>query len=186
MKSKVHYVAVALAVLLFAGVFSVLEQGTPENRYHQHREQPGEAELGECQSCGGEAALCTHLPVIRIETGGQKIPGNAILDEETYLTIGYETGVNGEEEIQAQVFTVEKEGVWHHAEDEATQSSYAMIRYRGDTSRAFSKHNYLIKLVEKDQPEVNRDLPLLGMETDNEWALHGPFLDKRCCETICG
>ena len=53
-----------------------------------------------------------------------------------------------------------------------------MFRIRGNSSRAFSKHNYLIKLVEDGDTAQNRELPLLGMSADNEWALHGPFLDK--------
>ena len=35
-----------------------------------------------------------------------------------------------------------------------------------------------MKLVEDTEGLVNRDLPLLGMSKENDWALHGPFLDK--------
>lgn len=35
-----------------------------------------------------------------------------------------------------------------------------------------------MKLVEDAEGLVNRDLPLLGMSKESDWALHGPFLDK--------
>ena len=57
-------------------------------------------------------------------------------------------------------------------------SSQALFHIRGNSSRAFSKHSYRIKLVEDANPEQNRDLPLLGMTANADWALHGPFLDK--------
>ena len=176
MRSRIIFAVTALALLVCALGFSAAGSQTPVVRYHQHLEQPGEEQLGPCASCDG-TALCTHLPVLRIDTGGQKIPGAAILDG-TYQITGYETGDHGEAQILTSVETVEGEGVYHHGNDAATLSARAYLRYRGDTSRAFSKHSYLIKLVESDDPLQNRDLPLLGMEADNEWALHGPFLDK--------
>lgn len=177
MKNKLLYLGTALAVLAGALGFTRLDQGTQAPRYHQHLEQPSEAELGDCAVCGGAAELCTHLPIIQIETGGQKIPGAAILDE-NLTAVAYETGEHGEEEIEAVVSTVEEEGVWHHADDPAAHSSSALIRYRGNTSRSFSKHSYSIKLIEPGAPERSQNLPLLGMSAESEWALHGPFLDK--------
>ena len=177
MKNKILYMGTALAMLLCALVFLALGERTDVLRFHQHLEQPGEAELGACTVCEGKGGLCTHLPVIRIDTNGQKIPGAAILDK-NLLVLAYETGPNGEEEIQANISTIEEENVWHHADDPATHSSSALIRYRGNTSRSFSKHSYSIKLIEQGEPELNRDLPLMGMNADSEWSLHGPFLDK--------
>ncbi len=177
MKNKLIYLLAAVSLLLVSLVFLWLGKGTQTFRYHQHLEQPSEADLGPCTLCDGNTVLCTHLPIIRIDTGGQKIPGGAILDE-THNVTAYELGDNGEEMILAALSTVDTEGQWHHADDPSSQQASAMIRYRGNTSRAFSKHNFLIKLVDQKDPSRNENLPMLGMPADNEWALHGPFLDK--------
>lgn len=167
-----------MAVLLPVGIgFVFLNRQTNPIRYHQHKEEPSEEDLGVCEVCGGTAVLCSHLPIICIETNGQKIPGNAILNEE-FATIGYETGENGEEEILTTISTIDAANTWHHADDAASLSVNAMIRYRGNTSRAFTKHGYSIKLVDGENTDENVDAALLGMAAESEWALHGPFLDK--------
>ncbi len=177
MKNKIIYLSVAVGLLVISFVFIRAEQQTQTPRYHQHLEQPSEADLEPCNVCDGKTGLCTHLPIIRIETGGQKIPGAAILNDE-YMPIGYESGDNGEEQIAVAFSTIEAEDTWHHVDDGAEHQATAMIRYRGNSSRSFSKHNFAIKLVEDNDLLKNRNLPLLGMESDHEWALHGPFLDK--------
>lgn len=177
-KAKALYLLTAAAALVLAVVFTrwdALNGGAV--RYHQHLEQPSAEELGPCPVCGGEAALCTHLPVLRIDTGGQFIPGRSILDE-LGAVLGYETGPNGETEIAVTVETVDGKGVWHHADDSASVTASAMFRIRGNSSRSFSKSSYRIKLFENGDPEDGLDLPLLGMDPGSEWALHGPFLDK--------
>lgn len=65
----------AVCVLLLSMFFQDLEGRTGVLRYQQHRDQPSEEALGPCSVCGGKSELCTHLPIIRIETGGQTIPG---------------------------------------------------------------------------------------------------------------
>ena len=169
--------ATALAMLGAAFVFQAASGGTETVRYHQHLSEPGEEALGQCLVCGGERALCTHLPIIALSTGGQKIPGKAITGPDGLLA-GYETGANGEEEIRAQLSVIDQAGVWHHAEDAATLTASAMLRVRGNSSRFFSKSSYRLRLVEDKQPEIEARQPLLGMQQGSEWALYGPFLDK--------
>lgn len=175
-----HRVIYLLSIVVIIALSIGFVQASPENnmvRYHQHLEQPGEADLGECQVCHGTSRLCTHLPIIKIETGGQKIPGEKILDENDNL-LGYETGNNREELIRVSVSTIEGEDKWHHADDPLSLTATAMFRYRGNSSRNFSKHNYLLKFVKDNDHFSSRDLSMLGMPADSEWALHGPFLDK--------
>ncbi len=177
MKYKLIAVGTAIALLVSAWGFTMVDRLNGGFRYHQHLEQPSEEDLGPCTRCSGDADLCTHLPIIRIETGGQKIPGKSIHDSE-YLTIGYETGDAGETEILVNVETVEEEGTWHHGDDPATIQASALFRVRGNSSRDFSKSSYRIKLVDSENTELNDPQPMLGMTSGDEWALHGPFLDK--------
>lgn len=167
----------AVCVLLLAIFFQDLEGRTGVLRYQQHREQPSEVALGPCSVCGGKSELCTHLPIIRIETGGQTIPGRPYEGPDG-VTAGYYTGDFGEEEILVQFSTVDGEGIWHHGDDPAVQEGTALFRYRGNSSRWFAKGSFRLRTVEEDDPLTARRLGLLGMESGEEWALHGPFLDK--------
>lgn len=176
-KSLLGFLGGMAGLFLCALWFQSVDGGTDYVRYHQHLEQPSEAELGICPVCGGTAELCTHLPIINIETGGQKIPGYPVADELGTVAY-YETGDNGEEEILVQFSTVSEEGVYHHPTDAPTQTGQALFRIRGNSSRWFSKSNYRLKLVEDDNPELETKQSLLGMTAGTEWSLHGPFLDK--------
>ena len=167
----------AVGVVAAAVIFGMVDDRDAGVRYEQHLEQPSEADLGICSTCGGESSLCTHLPLIVIDTGGQKVPGRTITDAQGTVT-GYETTELGETQIQVTVKTYEKEGVYHHPEDTPDQTASALFRIRGNSSRRFSKSSYRLKLVDEQNSEISRTLGLLGMSPGDEWALHGPFLDK--------
>lgn len=171
-------IAAALCMLIAAVVFHRLDGGTTYTRYHQHLSQPSEAELAPCTVHEtNDGSLCTHLPLVLIQTDGQKIPGYPITDENG-TTIGYETGANGEEEILVDVATVAQEGVWHHPDDTPSEQGTALMRIRGNSSRWFSKSGYKLTFVQEDNPTAKTKVGLLGMSPGSEWALHGPFLDK--------
>ncbi|HJA68194.1 MAG TPA: CotH kinase family protein [Candidatus Mediterraneibacter cottocaccae] len=178
-RNRLIYAGVTVCVLCAAVLFTVLDGGEDTVRYHQHLEQPDESELGEKPESDG---LVTHLPIIEIDTTKdgvyQKIPGKAIMDEQQNAVIGEETGENGETEITARLRTIEAEGEWHDSEGEADNESDILIHIRGNSSRAFDKSNYRIKLTGDNDPLQKRSLPLLGMEKSADWVLHGPFLDK--------
>lgn len=173
MKYKALGMAALVLMICCTLAVSALERQTGVTRYHQHlsAEVPQET----CACDGTE--LCTHLPIIRINTGGQEIPGNVIRDEND-IVIGYTTTPDGMAEIVVTLETVEREGTWHHASDPADQAAKALFRIRGNSSRSFDKKNYRIKLVTDETASENLDLSLLGMNPDNDWALHGPYLDK--------
>lgn len=173
MKYRIIGIGMMIVVIVCALSASMIERNSDVNRYHQHlmAKQPE----NECDCDGSE--LCTHLPIIRIDTGGQDIPGKPITDKNGSL-ISYSTTEEGESEIIVTIDTIEEEGKWHHASDPADQSSCAFFRIRGNSSRFFDKSNYRIKLVADESGEKNTSLPLLGMNAENDWALHGPFLDK--------
>lgn len=175
--SKWIYGLTAAGVMAAAAVFAILDTDNDIVRYHQHMEQPDEQDLGPCRVCGGESSLCTHLPIIAIDTGGQKVPGKPLLDDKGDFS-GYETSQNGQDQILVSIETMEKEGVYHHLEDEPDVDASALFRVRGNSSRYFDKSNYRIKLVDENDTDKNKKLSLLGMESGDEWALHGPFLDK--------
>lgn len=120
---------------------------------------------------------CTHLPLLVIDTGGVAIPGNPITDEH-HQEIGFTTAADGSTMISGKLSVMSDEKQNHHPTDAPDMESNIMIRVRGNSSRYFNKKSYRVKLVEDAEGLVNRDLPLLGMSKESDWALHGPFLDK--------
>lgn len=172
--NKRLYLCATAGILAAAFLLTRIDQGTDTVRYQQHLEQPGEEQLGPKPKTEG---LVTHLPVISIETGGQTIPGRAVMDSE-FTIIGTEKGENGENDIIASLKTAEKEGQWHTSVDMGDEESDILIHVRGNSSRRFDKSSYRIELIKNKDPESKNKLPLLGMEKSSSWALHGPFLDK--------
>ena len=176
-RSSYMYLITIFFVLAAAAAFVHLDGNDDIVRYHQHQKQPDESDLETCPVYDGQDTLCTHLPLLSIDTGGKKIPGNPIRDADG-VTTGYETSEDGAEEIPVSVEIRDKEGVYHHTSDDPDETLTALFRIRGNSSRGFSKKNYRVKLISPDNPEQNDPHPLLGMPEGSEWALHGPFLDK--------
>ena len=162
-------ILLAAAVVPLSLLLQQAGRETAAPRYHQHLTQPSEEELGPCPRCGGEETLCTHLPVINVETGGQTIPGRPIRDAADSIT-SYQTGDHGEAEIVVSYSTVSEAGVWHHPDDEPTLTGTALFRFRGNSSRYFTKGSYRMRLV-KDDGEQKRKQGLLGMPAGTDWAL---------------
>lgn len=173
------YIALMVFVVAAAVIFSLVDRGEDTVRYHQHLQQPSEEKLGQKPETD---ELVTHLPIVEIDTKKdgqyQTIPGKAVMDESMNNVIGTAPGENGEREITATIKTFEKEGKWHSAADKADKQSSILVRVRGNSSVAFDKSNYRIKLTQEGDPLSSNDMSLLGMGASSDWALHGPFLDK--------
>jgi len=122
-----------------------------------------------------EGTLCTHLPIVSINTKGVEIPGKPIYDEDDYV-IGYTTAQDGTTTIKATLDVVDNESTYNHISDTAESMGEIMIRVRGHSSRRFEKPNYFLRFVNSDG--TNNAQEFLGMDAHHEWALHGPFLDK--------
>jgi len=148
-------------------------------RHHQHLERPSEADLGYCLSCNGNV-LCTHLPLIIIDTFGADVPGRPLAFGERVRTHEslrqFHTTPEGETEIEVSISVIDNLNDWNHIDDIPVNESLAMMRIRGNSSRFFDKPNYRISLIHPNAED--NPLPLLGMSPHTEWALHGPFLDK--------
>ena len=178
-RSIIYYLAGFVAIA--AIIISLLYVGAHDNvqRYHQHLENPSEADLGDCLYCYGNT-FCTHLPLIIIDTFGAEIPGRPIafgLQNHTlYQLRDFHTTPDDETETEVFVSVIDNPGNWNHADDAPVHESLAMMRLRGNSSRFFDKPSYRLSLIHPNAE--NNPLPLLGMNPHAEWALHGPFLDK--------
>ena len=165
--------ACALLLLLSAtNLSAVLTDEHP--RYHQHAERPA---YTPCAEHDGQT-LCSHLPLVLIETGGAEIPGEPIRNEDGSRSNDvFTTTADGGTLLRASVAVVDHETGNNHPSDAPTLESTIDIRVRGNSSRYFDKHNYLLKTL-TDDGSASRDVSMLGMDAFDEWALHGPYLDK--------
>lgn len=170
MKPKIIYIT-TIIVMLFVSIISSIGIGESDiQRFHQHLEKKN---IEECVH--NDDMFCTHLPIVNISTGGQKIPGLPILNE-VGNTIGFETGDNGETMIEVSVGIVDNKDTNNHITDKGGLLVSAMFRIRGNSSRAFDKSSYLIRFIDEEGNEKKEKV--MGIDEHDEWALHGPYLDK--------
>ncbi len=170
MKYKLIGLFTCFVLAVSAMVFSTATADSKVERYHQHIENQG---YTPCDDCEG---LCSHLPLISIDTNGVEIPGKAILDPVTYERLGYTTAPDGSDVISATVAVIDNKEGNNHLNDKPTIETSMTIRVRGNSSREFEKSNYLMRFFNEDG--TNNPQAFLGMDAHHEWALHGPYLDK--------
>lgn len=153
-----------------AAVSTVADFEKKESRIHQH------LEAGEKAACShGDNLLCTHLPLVEIETGGHDIPGAPILDDKGFI-VDYTVTEAGESRLKATVEITDNAETNNHVTDTPALATSALINIRGRSSREFDKKSYRITLIYDDG--INNNQSVMGMDAHHEWVLHGPFLDK--------
>ena len=170
MKRIIASLLVCVLCIGLAAVATVADFEETQSRVHQHLEA---AEKAPCTH--GATQLCTHLPLLEINTGGQTIPGNPVRNED-HETVGYTTAENGEPRITVSLEITDHNDTNNHPDDTPTVSSSALFNIRGRSSRSFDKKNYRVTLVNEDG--TNNNQSVMGMDAHHEWVLHGPFLDK--------
>ena len=177
MKYKLAVAAMALAlVILAAGATladkAIAAQGEGVSRYHQHisARQPDAG----CDCSGTE--LCSHLPLVIIDTKGQEIPGAPTGERDKYGEELYALSADGLDTIDVTVSIIDNDGRNNHFTDTPTVTTLSEFRIRGHASRHFEKSPYLLKF--HDESGENRDISVMGMDPHHEWVLYGPYLDK--------
>ena len=112
MKYKAAGVAALAILLLFGSInWQVVFGVDTHQRYHQHLQVPQKAA---CQTAHTGGELCTHLPIISINTGGRTIPGATVKDA-AGKTVGYTKAANGADRITAQISVFDSEKQYNHS-----------------------------------------------------------------------
>ncbi len=169
MKKRIIGIIACLLGLVIAFGITYLRRDE-RNRYHQH------VEAAEKESCNHtDSVLCTHLPILQIDTNGKEIPGLPLYGEDGHR-IGYTTTEDGQTELLCNVQVVDNTATNNHVADEPTIDSKAKVRVRGNSSRLFDKKGYSVTLV--TESGENNPKNMMGMDSHHEWVLHGPYLDK--------
>ncbi len=166
MSSRKIYI---FAVLLLLIAVAVLAQYEPsgEQRYEQHIKEAAAAEQDTNLSVNAED-FSTHLPVVSINTGGKKIPG------------GPQANTRAEDiadsYISANVKIIHNRNELNTLNSQEQVDTRTWIRVRGNSSRTFDKKGYLMKFVDSEGADNAQEV--LGMEANDTWLLHGPYMDK--------
>lgn len=172
MNYKLIGAAGAVLLLIAAATAAALEPATEKStRIHQHltaRQDTG------CTCDGTE--LCSHLPLVLIDTGGQTIPGAVTGGMDRFGQTVYTSAEDGGPIIYAAASVIDNQTRSNHPSDAPALTTRTEFRIRGNSSRRFPKLPYLLNFV--DEEGLNRDLPVMGMDAHHEWVLHGPILDK--------
>lgn len=167
--------ALAISAALAVAVLVPMLIQDESDRVHQHLAYE---EKTDCTREHATAELCTHLPLVVIDTGGVEIPGKPLrqsVDEDGQIKTTYSMAADGDLRISASMKIIDNEG-YNHADDDAAVDTAIRIRVRGRSSRYFEKSSYSIKLVNEDQ--TNNNQSVMGMDAHHDWVLYGPYLDK--------
>lgn len=161
MKKKLLCVTVILAACLIAIIANWHVDNTRENmktRVHQHLEAESAEELPACSH--KSSRICTHLPLVSIDTRGRQLSEKR------------------ESKIFCDIRIWDEEGKRHHLTDTPDIETASQINIRGASSRHFDKHSYRLEFRENKNPAEKKNLSIMGMESDCDWILYGPWLDK--------
>lgn len=171
MKYKLMGLTAAVLLLLTAAVFTYYRLPEKHARVHQHltaRRDTG------CD-CGG-TELCSHLPLVIIDTGGQEIPGRPTGETDRFGESINTMARDGTPVILTDVRVIDNQDSNNHPTNTPAFTTACQLRVRGHTSRRYPKSPYLLNFV--DNAGEDRSIPVMGMGAHHEWALHGPILDK--------
>lgn len=172
MKYKWLGLLACLGSVLLA-VFVPTVFASPSQRVHQHLQAlPSEP----CPT-GDSGGLCTHLPIVMLETlAARRSPGFPSMTRPASLLkpIPRPQTVKPPFPPNFPLWTARASTITP-ATRRRCQSDI-QIRIRGNSSRSFPKKSYAIRLV--DSAGENNPQEVLGMDRHHEWVLYGPYLDK--------
>ena len=107
----------------------------------------------------------SNLPLMMIETNGQTITSGSRIVADMGLL---DYSISGRRNYIDDPFNLYEGKI--------------SIRIRGSSSQMFPKKNYSFET--QDENGENRNVPLLGMPTENDWILHGPYSDKTLIRNV--
>lgn len=172
MKYKIS--GIVMAVIMFAVAAMSVPAETEEQqrgRVHQH------LTYRQYEECDDDTSqLCSHLPLVIINTNGQEIPGAPTDEEDMFGEKIYATAKDGSSFIQAEISVIDNADSANHLSDTPAFTTLSQFRIRGHSSRRFEKSSYLLKFIDEDGKD--NAVSVMGMDAHNEWALHGPYLDR--------
>ena len=117
----------------------------------------------------------SHLPLVVIDIGNQKIP---VTKRFAFNEYGDEIieHTGADPYVEGYIHLIDNPDYINSLTDTATMTSNMKIKYRGNTSLTLEKKQYGIKLYNEDG--TNRRESVLGMTANNDWVLNGSMIDS--------
>lgn len=153
-KLLVLAMVVIMAAVGYVGNRLVSTDPLQEKRVHQHLEQK-KAQIEETDAIDSENFV-THLPLVLINTVGETL---------------------SEAESNCKIDIIDN-GNQNRVSDEPEVTTWARIKWRGNSSIRFDKKQYRITFVEEKGSDKEADYPVMGMRPESDWVLNAPYLDK--------
>jgi len=169
MKSKKLYIIIAIIILAVTIFLLQFDFDSKEKRVNQHLDPRWQS-----SSVDTNSTVQNYLPVIKIDTSGQKIPGAPIFKDG--IRLGNEMTLDGQTEITTAFELIDIQRNNSKIDNTINIKSLAKINIRGNSSRNFDKKSYSVNLVSTDGTQNKKEL--IGMSAHDEWVLNGPFLDR--------
>jgi len=178
---KYKIICLVLVVVTVITSLSVQNIELGQNRYHQHKE----AKEKEVCTSHGEDVFCTHLPLLNIVTD-EEMPEPYVYNADgTIQTTEDGSHVHNNELVAATVQYFDNETKNNHLSDVPVWEERATMRIRGASSRAYDKNGYLLNFKKENMVDTKK-VSMGGMRKDDDWILHGPFLDKTLMRNYIG
>ncbi len=115
----------------------------------------------------------SHLPLVVIDLKGQEIPSAYKFDQ----TEGRFVLIDGTDPyITASISIIDNDSNVNCLGDDPELESAIQIKYRGNSSLTYDKHQYRIKLV--DDEGLSQDLDVMGMGAESDWILNISMIDE--------
>lgn len=120
----------------------------------------------------------THLPLVIIDTAGEEIVNYKYYDKETDA-MTYPEGVDVYTHMTLAV--IDNEDHVNRPGDTPAMQTLGKLKVRGNHSALLSKLQYRIKIL--DEEGQKKEVPVLGMESSNDWILNGTQSDRSYLRT---
>lgn len=164
-------ICIVLLLVLLSGLIVI--QPIPEKLSTEPLSAP--QKMSELQMTPGQRYVSdnfeTHLPLVIIDTGDEEPHPGSVWDEQK----GYPVAVDYDPYAYGTIRIIDNVNDLNCVTDEAALQSSVKLRIRGNSSSAYPKKQYLVKLI--DENGNNNPQDVLNMGTDNEWILNISWQD---------
>lgn len=116
----------------------------------------------------------SHLPLVVIDTEEKEIPEAYEFDSQQKRFVLKDNSINPY--ISGNISVIDNDNNVNRLGDEPKVTSAMDIKYRGNSSIHFDKHQYRIKLL-TDDGQSNK-VEMMGMAADQDWILNISMIDS--------
>ena len=180
-KSRITAIVVITLLIMFCVVMTSIKPNNNKNYLpdYQHETETGvNPETGTAtlsEDFHVDESFVTHLPLVVIDLKGNRIPNvYAFSSDGTKRVYSKEGLINPDPWFSMNIKIIDNENGQNHINDDAAINNDGRIKLRGMTSRGFDKKQYGIKFMDGEE---ELELPVLGMEADEDWVLSNSLLD---------